>query len=413
LPGWSWRLALLALAGGFTMGLSMSLLPPYLYAVGLSGSEYGALMAVMAFTGIASSLAAGYLSDVLGSRVVVAAGLALGSAGYLLVSLGPLHAFPLGFALLGLASGASWSAMAALVARSGGDEGIHRRFSGFFAFSTLGAAAGSFSAAAPRALSGALGLGELEAYRATLAAMSLLPALQAALALGVEEKGSLGRPPGYSAVASMLAVPGVRRMLVFNAVVGLGAAMSIHNVGYYFAAKFGVSSAEIGVVYGVEQLALAAAAYYSPRLAEALGGPLKAYLALASASVPLLVAMALSPSFSLAASIFVFRTVLMNAGYPLFEASFMKLVPRENRGVAASLMTLSFSIPAAAGRGVGGALMDLHIDLPLFATAALYAAAIAYLALGLKHLEAGASRRASSALPGGARSRLEASARRP
>ncbi|MEB3851691.1 MAG: hypothetical protein LRS49_03820 [Desulfurococcales archaeon] len=89
--------------------------------------------------------------------------------------------------------------------------------------------------------------------------------------------------------------------------------------------------------------------------------------------------MTLTSSYPLAASLYLARSVLMNAGNPLLSAYTLRLVPPERRGVASAFLNLAWTVPAGAGRAVGGFLLDVDLELPLRATAAVYAAAIAYL----------------------------------
>ena len=70
----------------------------------------------------------------------------------------------------------------------------------------------------------------------------------------------------------------------------------------------------------------------------------------------------------------------MNVANPLFQAFVMRMVPEEARGRASAIMSLSWTIPAGAGRAVGGLLLDRDLELPLRLTAAIYAGALAGLA---------------------------------
>ncbi|MCE4625447.1 MAG: MFS transporter, partial [Desulfurococcales archaeon] len=186
-------------------------------------------------------------------------------------------------------------------------------------------------------------------------------------------------------------------IVAIEVAIGFGAAMSIHNIDYYFAAKYNVNSAQLGTVVGLQQLAMAALMLYMPRLSDRVGGPLKVYIAVSSASVPLLIAMTFTNNFILAASLFLIRSVLMNVATPLFDAFVMRLVPRDLRGIASSILSLSWTLPAGGGRAVGGWLLDKNLELPLRLTAAIYAAAIAALAAMFRDELGGGEGRAPSA----------------
>ena len=372
-------LAAIALLNGFTFGSLLAVLAPYMYSSGFSGSEFGLLTSTSIASSVAASLASGRLSDAVGARRVLTAGFAGKAAAFLLIASGSPLLMAIGFLLQGLSMGASWSAGSALVARSGRDETLHYTFSYFAAASTLGSALGGFAGAVPVAASRALGVELIDAYRLYLAGLSAVAIVQAALSLRVEERFRAGHGSLLSDLKSLSKSPGFSTIMKFNVIIGLGASMSIHNIGYYFAAKYGGTSAEIGFVSGLEALIMSAVTAMAPRLASALGGPLRAYVILASSSVPLLIAMTLVGDFALAALIYVVRTVLMNAANPLLEAVALRMVPLERRGTAAALISLTFTVPAAAGRSLGGFMLDIDLELPLRLTAALYMVALAYL----------------------------------
>jgi len=399
-------LLMLGAVNGASFGLLMSVVAPYMYSLGFTGTQFGVITSLSVASGIVATLASGYLSDAFGARRVVSVGLLLRALAALLIASGSAAVMALGFLVQGFAMGFTWAAVSALVARSGDDSRLHYTFSYVAASSTLGAAAGSFSGFLPVALSGWLGISLVDAYRLVIAGLAPLSVASVPLALAARETGVSRRRAGpLEAVRAFKAIRPLRVLVAYNAVVGFGAAMSIHNIGYYFAAKYGVTSAEIGLVVGVEQLAMAALMAVNPRLADRVGSPLKVYLALTSASLPLLVAMTLTDSFAVASALFIVRTVLMNAANPLLEATIMRLVPRELRGSAGALMSLSFTLPATAGRAFGGALLDVNLELPLRATAALYAASIAFLARRRGEIESwspqagGVTRGASSPRP--------------
>ena len=354
------------------------MLAPYLRGLGYSGSMYGLLGSSAVFTGAFSTLVGGYLSDRVGSRPILAAGLLFQSMALALLSTGSVVLVAVGFMANGFGNGLAFTSWRALISRSGRDEELHYTFSYVSAASTFGGGIGSFLGWLPVLASRGLGLLLLEAYRYTLLLSSLSPLTAIAVAWGVREyRGEASRG---GRVRLRGAFTGRFYLIVaIEVAIGFGAAMSIHNIDYYFAAKYNVNSAQLGTVVGLQQLAMAALMLYMPRLSDRVGGPLRVYIAVSSASVPLLIAMTLTNNFLLAASLFLIRSVLMNVATPLFDAFVMRLVPRERRGIASSILSLSWTLPAGGGRAVGGWLLDKNLELPLRLTAAIYAAAIAAL----------------------------------
>lgn len=171
-------------------------------------------------------------------------------------------------------------------------------------------------------------------------------------------------------------------VIMAEAIIGLGAAMSVHNIDYYFAAKYGVTSGELGTLFGAQQLVMAGLMFVLPGLADRAGGTVRLYLLLTSTSIPLLIGMTLTNDYLVAASLFLIRSILMNVANPLFTAFAMTLTPIEYRGVATSLLNLSWTLPAGVGRAVGGWLLDKDLELPLRLTALLYAVGLAIIYRG-------------------------------
>ncbi|MCE4628157.1 MAG: MFS transporter, partial [Desulfurococcales archaeon] len=375
------KLLALGMLNGAAWGLVWSVLAPYLRSLGYTGTEYGLMGGTAVFSGAVMTLVGGGLSDRVGARRVAAVGLLLQSAALFLISRGTFATVSAGFFLNGAANGLAFTSIQALVARSGRDEVLHYTFSYVSAMNTLGGAIGSFAGWAPVLAGRLLGVPIVEAYRWTIAASSLLPLISAPLALAIpEELGPSGERKGLREGLKYLRGR-FARVAVANVLIGFGAAMSIHNIDYYFAAKYGVTSAQLGSIFGLQQLFMAILMTMMPRLADRAGGPLKVYLAVSYSSIPLLVAMTLTNSFAIASALYLVRSILMNVANPLFNAFVMRLVPREMRGTASALLSLSWTLPAGGGRAVGGYLLDINLELPLRLTAVLYTVALTYIAL--------------------------------
>ncbi|MEB2836817.1 MAG: MFS transporter [Desulfurococcales archaeon] len=380
------RLMASAMLWGLTWGLLWSVLAPYLKGLGYTGSEYGLVGATSVLSGALFTLLGGVLSDRYGARPTLAVGLALESAAMALVSTGSPSLVAAGFFVNGASNGLGLVAQQALTARIGSDRELHYTFSYVSAASTLGGGLGSFLGWAPVLASRHAGIPLLEAYRYSILLASILPLAAIAPLAGVEERLQARQRGGRARLRGILGRLG-RGFYVaagIDALIGFGAAMSVHNIDYYFAAKYGVTSAQLGSVLGAQQLAMALLMTRMPGLAERLGGALRVYILLASSSLPLLVAITLIDSFPLAAGLYLVRSILMNVANPLFTAFIMSLVPSEYRGTAAAFLSISWTVPAGIGRAVGGWLLDRDLELPLRLTAAIYAAALASLALAFR-----------------------------
>ena len=368
-------LLVLSAALGLSWGLLWSVQAPFLRSLGYSGAEYGLLGGVGVISGALATMAAGILSDMLGARRVLGAGLLAYAVSLYLISTGEWLLLLSGATLMGVSNGFYGTSTKALLSRIGEDSRLHYNLSHYAAAGSLGGALGSFSGWAPVYYSEVHGVDIVEAYRATIRLVALLSLLVAPAVFGLPEH----RGQGFGGV-----VRGIRRMpqhfmllAVFEMIIGFGAAMSIHNIDYYFALKYGVSSGELGSVFAAQQLVMGLLMIKLPGLSDRVGGPLRMYLTVTFSSIPLLIGMTLTSSYLVASVLYLVRSILMNVATPLFEAFALGLVPREYRGLASSMLSLSWTIPASGGRVVGGYLLDVNVELPLRLTALLYSVSLA------------------------------------
>jgi MFS family permease len=356
------------LAQGLVMGLSWATVAPYLKALGFTGSMYGVYGGLSVFTLAFVTLAAGPLSDRFGGRIVGFIGAVVTGFGFILLSTGSLFLVYLAALVNGFGGGLLFTSMTVLVSRSGSDEFMHYRFSYFAASQTFGGGIGSFLGWIPVYVSHYTGV--LAAYSYTLAGVGLLSIASSPLIFLVREinvrLGEARLLSGYRGLGVFWWV------VLINGLIGFAAAMSIHNIDYYFTAKYHVNSGMLGSVFGFEQLVMAGLMLWMPSLSDRVGGPLKLYLTVSLSSIPLLVLITLTDNYLIASSLFITRSVLMNVANPLFTSFALSLVAPEKRGVASGLMSLSWTLPGGFGRMVGGYLFDLDLELPLRLTALIY-----------------------------------------
>jgi len=393
LEPWIYR-RLMAASGlsGVAWGLLWSMMAPYLRGLGFSGAGYGALGGASVFASVLAILAAGVLSDRIGANRVAAVGMLTGTLGLLLVASADRLLIVVGFLLDGVAMGFGGTGRQALASRVERDERLHYAFSHLSAAAVLGGAVGSFAGWAPVLASRSRGIPLVDAYRYSIIVAALLTLAGAVLILGVKEiyRASRGRGRLFPRLRGF---PGAFYLvLAAEAIIGFGAAMSVHNIDYYFTVKYGVTSGELGTLFGVQQLVMAGLMYGLPGLADRVGGAVRLYLVLTSTSIPLLVGMTLTDSYTLAAALFLARSILMNVANPLFTAFAMILTPVEYRGVATSLLNLSWTLPAGVGRALGGWLLDRSLELPLRLTALLYVAGLGIVYKGSSTLSRGEGR---------------------
>ncbi|MCX8196105.1 MAG: MFS transporter [Acidilobaceae archaeon] len=371
------RLYALSFLASLAMGASFSIIAPYLRLLGFSPAEYGLLSALLLFVGILSTAFAGWASDRVGAKQMLIASLLLESLSLLLLFFGSPLSIYASYVVAGVAGGISSVAGIVLATRVRGAEQLEKALPYVGAATSIGGGIGLLGGWVPQILS-ERGWDIREAYSLQFLLLSLLiPLFALPLLMPVRE---IRRPVQRGAGEERAPWGILARLVLVNALVSLGAGMSIHIIDYYFVMKFNVKSGELGTVLGAQSIIMGLLMLLTPRVSVAVGGPLRAYILIASPSVLLLIAMAFAQSYYLASIIYIVRTILMNVANPLYQAFEMSLIPREYRGRGASLISIAWQLPAGVGRAVGGALMGYHLEAPLFATAALYFTAFLLLA---------------------------------
>ncbi len=162
------------------------------------------------------------------------------------------------------------------------------------------------------------------------------------------------------------------KFIITNVLVGFGAGFSIQIFGYYLSVKFKVESGPIGTLYALSSILGAPAFLASAPLSSAVG-IIKGVMIPQIISIPLLILIPFTQSFTIAAALYIPRTMLMNMANPLIQALMMKLTPEEERGSVSSLSQMAWNLPNAFSNRIGGFLMDsVSLDLPIFITSAFY-----------------------------------------
>jgi MFS family permease len=125
-----------------------------------------------------------------------------------------------------------------------------------------------------------------------------------------------------------------------------------------------------------------------PRLAEWLGGKVRAVVFTQGASLLFLLVMGFSPVFWLSGFAFLVRGALMNLSNPLYAAFAMERTAERERGAVNSMMQLMWEVGWTVGPYLSGVVQARWGFSPLFiATASLYGVAIGLTWLFFHHAE--------------------------
>ncbi len=356
-------------------GVAFAVTAPLLRDVGFTSLDYGFAASIAAAAALVGTLVGGPLSDRVAAKPLLAVSMLVASPAYALVSQATFTWVAAGFALGSFFGSIAGIASSVLVARIFREEEYERVYSYISASNAIGGGVGGLLGWIPVLLGGA----SVQSYQLTLLTLSLLAPCSILFLHGIGR----GRPTRRVKVEGKTAREALRviaKFAVVEALIGFGAAASIHIIDFYFALKYGVSSAELGTIFGLESLLLGALMTLMPKVSKMVGSPLKAYVLVSSTSIPLLLAITFVNNLYLAATLYIARTVLMNVASPLLQAFQMRIVPSGYRGRAMSAFIIAWQLPAVAGRGVGGYLMAIDVELPLRVTSAIYAVGLSLLA---------------------------------
>jgi MFS family permease len=163
----------------------------------------------------------------------------------------------------------------------------------------------------------------------------------------------------------------VLKLTLTQTVIGFGAGLSIPMLSYYMSARFGVESGPIGTLNAVVSFIAIPFYFLVPLIAHRMG-TIKAITLPQLASIPLLLAMTVSPTFLPAAAFFTFRQILMNMSSPLITAFTMRLAKPEERGTVNAMTNVAFRVPNSGATQMGGYLFDVGLNIPLYGTSLVY-----------------------------------------
>ena len=319
-------------------------------AVGLGGDRYGrrTMLLGLAGLGILGTLLMAGTANIV--AVVVASGLCgVGRGG-------------------GAGSGGSWGpvfpAEQPLLASSVPPARRTGVFGTIAFVGVMAGAAGSLVAWLPGALQ-ATGVPLLRADRLVFLLGALLYIAMLAVTLPIREA-----PPSPAPAAdSPISTAGlVGRLGLTNALNGLGFGFLGPLLTYWFHVRYGVGAGEIGIVYTLVNLVSALPYLGASRLAARLGAVV-AVTVTRTASVAMLLVMAVMPSFWLAGAAYALRMAFNSLGLPARQSFAMGVADERQRGMVAALSMLPSQVTASISPAIGGTLMESLVDTPLYGAA--------------------------------------------
>ena len=162
----------------------------------------------------------------------------------------------------------------------------------------------------------------------------------------------------------------------YSVLIAFGAGLFVPIMAYWFSAAYGVTDVVSLQILGVTYVLTAFVVFMSPRLARKFGLVRATAITQASSTV-FMVAIPSSPTFAVAASIYLVRVFLMNLSNPLTQSLIMGLVSPDERGMASGVTASLWRFPNALSTFAGyGLIAGGFLALPFYIATALYVVGI-------------------------------------
>lgn len=336
---------------------------------GLDPTLAGVVGSVMGVTLVAESIPMGIVADRFGRRKMLILGnvcASLSLIGFALASSFPQ--FVVIAFLEGTGEAAAAVSVSALLAEKAGDQKRTSAFS-LLAFSGwIAGAAGAFIISSVLPLQN-VGLSVEGAHVVLYVVVGLLNLSITPFMFKIGESETHRET---RAILPRKSAGVIKKFFVYSVLIAVGAGLFVPIMSFWFFKAYGVSDAVSGPVLGLTNLLTAFVVFMSPRLANKWGLVRATVITQASSTVFML-AIPSSPSFGVAASIYLVRVFLMNLSNPLTQSLVMGLVVPEERGRASGIAASIWRLPNTLSQIVGFTLIGAGLlALPFYIATVLY-----------------------------------------
>lgn len=359
----------------FAQAVLVVAVPLYVAAAGYSAQELGYLLTVASFGAIAYVAGVGFLADRYGRRTVMIGVAALSAAGAALYAATTnFWGLALASALATIGRGGERGRLGCLLpggATAGGGElppgGPERGLRAMSFVTVLASAAGSAVSALGEVAHRSLRLPWLAAYRLLFLLAALASLVLLLLCLPLREN----RAPAPRVRLSRASLELIGKLWVTNSLTGLAWGLLGPFMTYWLHRRFGVGPAALGSLYTLINLVTAPFFLGAAPVARRLGA-VRAVVVTRLISVAFLLALAVAPTFRLAALFYCLRTIFNSMGMPVRQSFVMGVAEEGNRSMVAALSNLPSQATAAVSPTLGAYLMvDVAMASPLFLAAAV------------------------------------------
>jgi MFS family permease len=362
----------------------------------IQGIGAGIPITVMGVTLVALSIPFGILADRYGRLKMLVLGNLCASLSLVGFALTNNFGLVLVVAVLeGTGEAAFAVSVSALLAEKAGDEKRTVAFSLLAFLGWVAGAVGNFVVSAVPAFQ-AFGLDFKQAHVFLYVIIAILSLLITPFLIKVRE-GT--RYPGFKEILPRKSARVLAQYSAYSLLIALGAGLFVPLMAYWFSAAYGVSDVVSLPFLGVTYLLTAGVVFMSPRLASRLG-LVKATVVTQASSTVFMVVIPMSPTFPIAATIYIVRVFLMNLSNPLTQSLIMGLVSPDERGMASGITASLWRLPNALSTSVGYSMIVAgELALPFYVATVLYVVGIAIFWFLFKDAQLPEERRKGGQLP--------------
>ncbi len=358
----------------------------YIISAGYSRDFLGLVNAAPSLSALLLGVPMGLLSDRIGRKRAMMAGFALANFAIIGMILGRSETVILACALiLGGTSQLYVLSQAPFMMKTSDDKTRDVLFSLSFGMFPLASTAGNFLAGYLPGLfkswftltTSAASYQAVLLFCVVLSFLVLIPIafIQEPKTVKVEEKIVSTEPK--QSIWQALVRPLTLKLAIPNLVIGLGAAILVPYFNVFFAERYKMSDATLGILFSLGSLLTGIGCILGPRLVGNLGGKVRTVVFGQGVSVVFLLMIGFSPWPWLAVIGFLVRGAMMNMVAPLFDAFALEQSHESEHGTVNSIRNLAWNMGWAVGPYISGIVQQRYGFSPLFvSTAVLYALGI-------------------------------------
>ncbi len=352
----------------------------YLPEQGVDSGHVGLIIGLSGLAMIISAIPFGLMSDRLGRKRLLLAGLALLPFSMFICSLSTDPNLYLVAAIIsGVAEGAILSTWNAMIADQTNVDNREMAFS--MSFIVNGALSG-LGFALPLAFPLLMDIGgwtSVQLHSWTFVLLGLVTLLSPVTVHHLLRDYHDTAPSAKLRRGSFLKERSKKTLLRFsinNTLIGLGAGLIIPLIPTWFFLRYGIPDSFSGPLLALSSLSIGVAAIFSPRLAQRYG-QVPAIVMTQGFSTIFMLAIPFVPGAIYAGAVYLVRSAMMNMAGPIMDSYLMGIVDKEDRGLASAINSIVWRVPNSVTTVIGGAMLAAgYFALPFVLAALIYIGAV-------------------------------------